>query len=379
MTKKILFFFPENPFSNRAGNTTRAKTTLTVLKKMGYHIDLVGAAEIYKSQNDTTDIDQNIVDHLFLIKHRPLKVKTSSAYWKHKISKFYKKPNEYNHLLTDFAKQEFSDIFNKEKYDAIIINYEFWAGLVDHESMKNTLKIIDTHDWITLNEFYKNKSLDIGKRFNEEINNLSKFHKVITISEDENLVFKRFLGEKVINIPPSFPSHFEKRDGDKKYDLIFVGSENIFNIQSIQWFFDHVYSLLPPNINIVIIGRICKHIQEKKGVTLIEFAESLEEYYHQSKIAICPMLEGTGIKIKVIEALSYGLPIVGTERAIDGFPSKTSNGCLVSDHPEIFKDQIMSLLLDQSYYQDMKIQAEEYFKNNFSEEKAIEKWKKILH
>ncbi|MEN5305936.1 glycosyltransferase family 4 protein [Chryseobacterium cucumeris] len=379
MTKKILFFFPENPFSNRAGNTTRAKTTLTVLKKMGYHIDLVGAAEIYKSQNDTTDIDQNIVDHLFLIKHRPLKVKTSSAYWKHKISKFYKKPNEYNHLLTDFAKQEFSDIFNKEKYDAIIINYEFWAGLVDHESMKNTLKIIDTHDWITLNEFYKNKSLDIGKRFNEEINNLSKFHKVITISEDENLVFKRFLGEKVINIPPSFPSHFEKSDGDKKYDLIFVGSENIFNIQSIQWFFDHVYPLLPPNINIVIIGRICKHIQERKGVTLIEFAESLEEYYHRSKIAICPMLEGTGIKIKVIEALSYGLPIVGTERAIDGFPSKTSNGCLVSDHPEIFKDQIMSLLQDQSYYQDMKIQAEEYFKNNFSEEKAIEKWKKILH
>ncbi|WP_079243360.1 glycosyltransferase family 4 protein [Chryseobacterium indologenes] len=379
MTKKILFFFPENPFSNRAGNTTRAKTTLTVLKKMGYHIDLVGAAEIYKSQNDTTDIDQNIVDNLFLIKHRPLKVKTSSAYWKYKISKFYKKPNEYNHLLTDFAKKEFSDIFNKEKYDAIIINYEFWAGLVDHESMKNTLKIIDTHDWITLNEFYKNKSLDIGKRFNEEINNLSKFDKVITISEDENLVFKRFLGEKVINIPPSFPSHFKKSNDGKKYDLIFVGSENIFNIQSIQWFFDHVYPLLPPNINIVIIGRICKHIKEREGVTLIEFVESLEEYYHQSKIAICPMLEGTGIKIKVIEALSYGLPIVGTERAIDGFPSKTTNGCLVSDHPEIFKDQIMSLLQDQSYYQDIKIQAEEYFKNNFSEEKAIEKWKKILH
>lgn len=379
MTKKILFFFPENPFSNRAGNTTRAKTTLTILKKMGYAIDLVGSAEIYEFQNDLTEIDQSIVDHLFLIKHKPPKIKTSSDYWKHKISKFYKKPNEYNHLLTDFARKEFAEIFNKEQYDAIIINYEFWAGLVDHESMKNTLKIIDTHDWITLNEFYKNKSLDIGKRFNEEINNLSKFDKIITISEDEHLVFKRFLGEKVINIPPSFPSHFEKNDCDKKYDLIFVGSENIFNIQSIQWFFDHAYPLLPQNINIVIIGRICKHIQERKGVTLIEFVESLEEYYHQSRIAICPMLEGTGIKIKVIEALSYGLPVVGTERAIDGFPSKTSNGCLVSDHPELFRDQIMSLLQDQSYYQDIKTQAKAYFKNNFSEEKAIEKWKNILH
>ena len=83
--------------------------------------------------------------------------------------------------------------------------------------------------------------------------------------------------------------------------------------------FDHVYPLLPPNINIVIIGRICKHIQERKGVTLIEFAESTGRVLPPVKIAICPMLEGTGIKIKVIEALSYGLPIVGTERAIDGF------------------------------------------------------------
>ncbi|UKB80121.1 glycosyltransferase family 4 protein [Chryseobacterium sp. MEBOG07] len=340
---------------------------------------MVGVTEIYKFQNDTTEIDKSIVDNLFLIKQKPSKVRTSSDYWKHKISKFYQKPNEYNHLLTDFAKKEFATIFNKEKYDAIIINYEFWTGLIDNESMKNTLKIIDTHDWITLNEFYKNKSLDIGKRFNEEIRNLAKFDKVITISEDENLVFKRFLGEKVINIPPSFTSHFENNDPDKKYDLIFVGSENIFNVQSMKWFFDHVYPLLPNTINIVIIGRICKHIEEREGVKLIEFIENLEEYYHQSKIAICPMLEGTGIKIKVIEALSYGLPVVGTERAIDGFPSKTSNGCLVNDDPEFFKDQIISLLQDKSYYQDMKRQAEEYFKNNFSEEKAIEKWKNILH
>ncbi|RNA63645.1 glycosyltransferase [Chryseobacterium nematophagum] len=378
MTRKILFFFPENPFSNRAGNITRAKMTLTVLKKLGYHIDLVGVDEIYKHLNDTTKVDEDIIDNLFLIKQKPPKIKTSSDYWKYKISKLHKKPNPYNNSLTDFAKKEFRSIFNKKNYDIIIINYEFWTGLIDHESMKNTLKIIDTHDWITLNEFYKDKSLDIGKRFNEEINNLAKFDHVVTISEDEHLVFKKFLGEKVKNIPPSFPLHFEKNSSDKKYDLIFIGSENIFNIKSMQWFFDNVYPLFPTPLNIIVIGRICKHLEKREGVELVEFSESLEEYYHQSKISICPMLEGTGIKIKVIEALSYGLPIVGTERAIDGFSSKTLNGCLISDNPEIFKDKIMSLLQDQLYYQTMKNQAEEYFKNNFSEEKAIEKWKKLI-
>jgi len=379
MIKKILFFFPENPFSNRAGNTTRAKSTLVILKKLGYNIDLVGVDEIYKHLGDTTKVDTKIVDNLFLIRQKPPKIKTTADYWKYKISKSYKKPHPNNNSLTDFIKEEFKRIFSSKHYDIIVINYEFWTELIDDNSMKDALKIIDTHDWITLNEFYKNKSLDIGKRFNEELNNLAKFSRIVTISEDEHLVFKRFLGDKVINIPPSFPSHFEKNSRPKRYDLIFVGSENIFNIESIQWFFDNVYPLIPKNINIVIIGRVCRHVEKKENVELVEFSESLEEYYHQSKIAICPMLEGTGIKIKVIEALSFGLPVVGTERAIDGFSSKTLNGCLIDDRPEFFKDNILSLLQNEAYYKDMKNEAEEYFKNNFSEENAIEKWKKLLH
>ncbi|MDP9957810.1 glycosyltransferase [Epilithonimonas hungarica] len=377
MTKKILFFFPENPFSSRAGNVTRAKTTLSILKKLGNHIDLVGVSEIYSEQNDTTEVNSDIVDNLFLIRQRPPKKKTSLDYWEHKILQNFTKPNPYNFALTNFAKKEFVEIFNKGKYHIIIINYEFWTGLIDDVSMKNTKKIIDTHDWITLNEFYKNKSLDIGKRFNEEINNLSKFDKIITISEDEHIVFKRFLGKKVINIPPSFPAHFET-NLKKKYDLIFVGSENIFNIKSMQWFFENVYPFLPKNINIVIIGRICRRIEKKTNVELIEFVESLEEYYGQSKIAICPMLEGTGIKIKVIEALSYGLPIVGTERSIDGFSSKLSNGCLVADDPEKFRDNIVSLLENKPYYDEIKKDAERYFNNNFDEQNAEKKWKKTL-
>ncbi|GEN76800.1 glycosyltransferase family 4 protein [Chryseobacterium hagamense] len=377
MSKKILFFFPENPFSNRAGNVTRAKTTLTILKKLGHRIDLVGVKDIYDEQKDSTAVDPAIVDNLFLIRRQPPKNKTSRDYWEHKLSKMYQKPNEYNAALTAFAKKEFVNLFLAKKYDAVIINYEFWTGLIDHDAMKNTLKIIDTHDWITLNEFYKNKKLDIGKRFSEEINNLSKFDKVITISEDEYIVFNRFLEDKVINIPPSFFSHFNTHS-EKKYDLIFVGSENYFNRQSMQWFFKNVYPLLPENINIIIIGRICRHLEEMKNVTLLEFAENLEQYYHQSGIAICPMLEGTGIKIKVIEALSYGLPVVGTERAVDGFSSKTKNGCLIGNSPEGFRDHLLSLLQSEEYYAKLKREAEAYFMDHFSEEKAVEKWKNIL-
>jgi len=376
MTKKILFFFPENPFSNRAGNVTRAKTNLTILNKLGYEIDLAGIEDIYKGMGDHMDFDRNLVDNLFLLNRRPKKKIVSLEYWKYKfITSKYKSPS--NKLLTGHIKENFKKIFEAKKYDYVIINYEFWAGLIDDELPGNPVKIVDTHDWITLNEFYKNPSLKIGERFEEEINNLAKFDKVITISNDENFVFRGFLGDKVVNIPPSFPSHFSS-DSEKKYDLIFVGSDNVFNVKSIKWFFEKVYTLLPENISIVIIGRVCRHLDKVENIEYVEFAETLDEYYHQSKLAICPMLEGTGIKIKVIEALSYTLPVVGTERAIDGFASKRTNGCLVNDNPEIFKENILSLLQNESFYQKIKAEATDYFKENFSEENAIEKWKNIL-
>lgn len=378
MSKKILFFFPENPFSNRAGNVTRAKTTLTILKKLGHRIDLVGVKHIYRDMQDANDFDENIVDNLFFITTKPPKKKVTIEYWKYKILKAYKKSSPSNPSLTDFAKKEFRDIFNKGTYDAVIINYEFWADLLNPESMKSCLKIVDTHDWITLNEFYKNRSLDIGQRFSEEIKNLSKFDKIVTISNEEYFVFGSFLGDRVINIPPSFPENLSDKNKEKQYDLIFTGSDNPFNIEGIQWFLRNVLPLLPETLKICIVGRVCKHIPDNKNITKIAFAEELSSYYTQSRIAICPMLKGTGIKIKVVEALSYGLPVVGTERAVDGFLSKFDNGCLVNDDPEIFKDYIMALLQDRTYYETLRNWAEDYFKNNFSEEKAIQKWKKLL-
>ena len=219
----------------------------------------------------------------------------------------------------------------------------------------------------------------MGKRFGDEIKNLSFYDKVVTISQDEYFIFNSFLGDKVINIPPSFPENFGNENTEKKYDLIFVGSDNPFNIASVNWFTEKVLPFLPKEIKICIIGRICKHVPNHESIEKVFFADDLESYYHASKIAICPMLKGTGIKIKVVEALSFGLPVVGTEKAVDGFLDKKNNGCMVSDDEKVFADIIKNLLNNSSDYEKQKQEATEFFKNNFSEEKSIKLWKKTLN
>lgn len=377
LKNRVLFFFPENPFSNRAGNTTRAKKNISILKKLGCVIDLVGCKEVYKYMDDSLDFDKNLVDNLTLIQRKPNSSLTSAAYWRYKWLKITGKKNKYNSLLSLYAKKDFESILQKKEYDYIIINYEIWSDLINSKFIKNAVKIVDTHDWMTLNEFYRNPDVNIGDKFNEEIENLKRFDKIITISQDETFVFQSFLGDKVINIPPSLPNNHQN-ERQKKWDLIFVGSENIFNIQSIGYFFEKIYPLLSKNISILVIGRIVNYVPNLENVEKILFVEDLSSYYHQSKIAICPMLQGTGIKIKVVEALSFGIPVVGTIRSVDGFSSKTNNGCLVSNNPEGFKNHILDLLEDKNYYKTIQMQGTQYFDANFSDEKSIDLWKSVI-
>ncbi|WBV61972.1 glycosyltransferase [Chryseobacterium camelliae] len=376
--KNLLFFFPESPFSKRAGNVLRTYTNLKQLKSVGLSIDLVGVEDYYKSFGDTVEsIDFAIINDVFVLKTKPPKKKLTFEYWKYKIQKKFNKQHS-NQYLTQYLKDNFTAILDKKKYDYIFINYEFWTDLIRDQDLKGAKTIVDTHDWITLNEFYNNKNLDLGTRFGEEIKNLSFYDKVVTISQDEYFIFKSFLGDKVINIPPSFPENFEDTNTEKKYDLIFVGSDNPFNVLSINWFVERVLPLLSKEIKICIIGRICKHVPDHESIEKVFFTDNLETYYQASKIAICPMLKGTGIKIKVVEAMSYGLPIVGTEKAVDGFSDKKNNGCRVSDNEIIFADIIKNLLNNPSDYERQKQEAIHFFKNNFSEKKSVELWEKTL-
>jgi glycosyltransferase involved in cell wall biosynthesis len=118
---------------------------------------------------------------------------------------------------------------------------------------------------------------------------------------------------------------------------------------------------------------------DHENIEKVFFADNLNIYYHASKIAICPMLKGTGIKIKVVEAMSYGLPVVGTEKAVDGFSDKKNNGCLVSDDEKEFADIIKSLLNNSSDYEKQKDEAIHFFRDNFSEKKSVELWEKTLN
>ena len=101
--------------------------------------------------------------------------------------------------------------------------------------------------------------------------------------------------------------------------------------------------------------------------------------YERTKIVIAPILNGTGLKVKVVEAMSYSLPVVATTRALDGFMDKGENGCMISDEPLVFADNIKKLLSDEKFYSQVSSKISKYFEAHFLEENAQEILEEVLN
>ncbi len=368
---------PDNPTGKDAGNKMRTIQLLNYFTSRADSIELDFAIEQFWSQWAEKDLGlftEKFPDISLHVLSRKVSKKNKSGYlFRYKLPQFllsgkrlFRKP-ALPDLNTHLLQKAFNKLVQQKHYDYIIISYVTWASLVRNNPFVKGSKLInDTHDFIT-GQIKDKKSVRLGKAFEQEMKRLSLFDEIWSVSTDEQYLFSQFCKADQRLVPIMFDRNYERKPKDTgySYDLICIGSKNEHNIKSFNWFFEKVYPLLPEEIRICVIGQVCQFVPDNKNVYKIPFAEHLDAYYFQSKVAICPMLSGTGVKVKTVEALSYGLPVVCTQRGLDGLPWKEHNGCLRGDDPSSFAKHILSLLNDDGLYQETKTQGIQLFNRYF--------------
>ncbi|ASZ10115.1 glycosyltransferase family 4 protein [Chitinophaga pendula] len=368
MNKRVLYFMPDNPLKKTAGNNIPPLKLLQYFKDRNIPVDFVSEYHWgeWDEQKIQTFKESGIANDLYVLDRKPYKKTNKLRYFfLHKlpalfsVNKFGIIPPAIPDNVTPAMRKAFNMLLKQQEYGYIIISYVTWANLIKHNRYATTAyKIIDTHDFITA-QVMDRKGFRLGKAFEEEVKRLDMFDESWCLSIEERYIFSHFGRSKQRLGLPIF-DNVRLPAVEKKYDLIYIASENIHNRRAAAWFFEKVYPLLPSHLRICLIGRINHSVTgQYSNVDRVLFAETLEQYYAQSKVAICPMLSGTGIKIKTIEALSFGLPVVCNTKGIDGMPDKSRNGCLVSDEPETFAAHIMQLLTDQHIYNQQQQWARE--------------------
>lgn len=364
---RILYFYPENPLLKNQGNNARALALLNYFKSKEITLDYVGINDSNFNYDDIENLKKSkLINEGYLLKSLSRKKNQLRYFFLYSLPRKIK--NEFKDFnRTRFGQEKlFDEILSKNQYDFIIISYAYWSSLLkDSKHIKNSKLIIDTHDFLT-SQFQNNKQFQLGKYFEREIEILNKFDKVLVISNEEKFVFSQFIEKEVSIVTHALKENFNEQETSKKYDIVYVASNNDHNIKSAKWFFTTVYPKLDKNLKICVVGRIANHCIDGENIHKIDFVEDLDAIYKDSKIAICPMLTGTGLKIKVVEAMSFGIPIVCNERGVDGLLNKTNNGCLVTNNPQEFANYIQKLSQDSVFYEVHSNNAKQFFMENHS-------------
>jgi glycosyltransferase involved in cell wall biosynthesis len=89
------------------------------------------------------------------------------------------------------------------------------------------------------------------------------------------------------------------------------------------------------------------HAQPPAGVEFLGFVPDLHALYARSRVVVAPILTGGGTRVKIVEAVLYGRPVVSTTLGAEGLDLSTERGeVVIADEPEAFARAIEALLRD---------------------------------
>jgi len=151
----------------------------------------------------------------------------------------------------------------------------------------------------------------------------------------------------VVANPGNLDSH--GRDGST---LIFVGALDYMpNKEGIIFFCSEIYPQIRSRnqrARLLIVGsnpdKEILRLAENKGVQVIPNAPALAPYYTQADIALAPIRAGGGTRIKILEAFSYGLPVVSTTIGAEGLDVAPGKQILLADTAAGFAEQCLHLM-----------------------------------
>ena len=126
-------------------------------------------------------------------------------------------------------------------------------------------------------------------------------------------------------------------------DILFVGSYPHFpNPRGVAWFLHECWPHIRaahPDATFRVVGfgpwnRMAEMFPGIEGVDFRGFVPDVSAEYATARVAVAPLLDGGGTKIKILEAAAYGRPIVATNEALRGIDPRLKAEIAGSDAPE---------------------------------------------
>jgi succinoglycan biosynthesis protein ExoO len=157
--------------------------------------------------------------------------------------------------------------------------------------------------------------------------------------------------------------------------LLFVGSNTAPNIVGLAWFFREVWPLVRqkrPRARLLVAGSVARGLgAAPDGVKMLGVIGDLAPLYRDAGVVISPLYTGSGLKIKLIEALAAGKAVVGTSVTVQGVEDVVVGAMAREDEPARFAAALAALLGDAGKRHTLARAALECARTHFSAEACL--------
>ena len=220
-------------------------------------------------------------------------------------------------------------------FDVCLVNYFFLTKALI--KIKIPKKGLITHD------YFAYKSILVGDRFvlnnltaNEEAIAMQRSPYIFALNEGEAEYFQRLSPlSRVLCIYGSFV--YRKSPIVGNHNILFLSGPNSYNINGLKWFLDNIFDSIIerfPNAKLYVGGAICSVISNWKlnaNINLVGVVSNSADFYALGDVVINPTYQGTGLKIKTFEAVSFDKVLLTHPHSKIGIYKKDESPIFASD------------------------------------------------
>ena len=371
--KNILVIDPFLPFFDRASGSLRLFQILKILKQVDYHVTFI--ARNGSMEDRYRPILENMGIEVYAWDVRAMRA--------------------VGYRVDHVPPINYDLLFQERPFDYVIINFwylaEYYVPLIRRlsPSTKIIVDTVDIHFVREIREAELKESPDLKRKAlnnkQREIAIYKKADRLWVVTENDQNAIKDLVGGP-IDIVPNVHAKIEfAKQFDETEDLLFVGNFNhLPNRDAIHFFCKDIFPLILnhlPDIKLYVVGN--NPPDEIKAlacdkIIVAGYVEDLTPFLKKARISVSPLRYGAGMKGKIGEALSWGLPVVTTTIGAEGMGLIDGRDALIADTKEEFASKVVTLYRDRDLWHELSVHGKKKVETNWSPEVIKKRIKEIF-
>ena len=191
--------------------------------------------------------------------------------------------------------------------------------------------------------------------FQEELSALKQYDKIVTLTEVDRELLSVHIPSDKLYVSPALTEACKattQQEWQPARDLVFIGGGDHFpNADGVMWLATKVLPALRQtgtNAKVYVVGKWDKVMQEQihafaPNIVFTGFVDNLMSFLC-GKISVVPIRIGSGMRMKILDSINAGTPMVTTSKGCEGLPLRDGEHCFITDDATVFAQRITQLM-----------------------------------